>query len=190
VNRSLQHLIYQYMTENESRRYIDALDDLTLTYNSRPHRSLKGMTPNEADLPENENKVSSIQRQRFAALLEKKHPVRFKVGDVVRVQGNFGDRFARGYNERFSRTLYEILSVNTRMPVPMYMLRDIMDNVDMDGGFYASGEATILEKYYSICNVQYNFLLQSSKRLATPSRSLRSRLCWTEESGEAGKKSL
>ncbi len=43
-NRSLQALIYKYMTENETRRYIDVLPKLVQTYNNRNHRMI-GTTP-------------------------------------------------------------------------------------------------------------------------------------------------
>jgi hypothetical protein len=139
ANRSLQQLIYQYLTENETRRYIDALPELVETYNSRPHRALQQMTPNEADLPQNEGRVSSIQRERFAKLLQASRTARFNIGDTVRVQANFGNRFARGYNERFTRELFEIVAINKRMPVPMYELRSLMTDHPVAGNFYASG---------------------------------------------------
>lgn len=138
VNRSLQSLLYKSMTERESRRYIDVLQPLVETYNSRPHRSLQGMSPDEADLDANQDRVSSIQRERFAKILEERRPPRFRVGDTVRVKINFGNRFARGYEEQFSRELFRIRDINLRMPIPMYFLYSLDEEERIDGGFYGN----------------------------------------------------
>ena len=51
VNKTMQVLIYKFMSDSESHVYIDKLPALVRTYNERKHNSLDGMTPNEADRP-------------------------------------------------------------------------------------------------------------------------------------------
>ena len=51
-NKTIQIMIYKYMTQKETDVYIDVLQDLVSAYNNRGHRSLKYNTPNEADLEE------------------------------------------------------------------------------------------------------------------------------------------
>ena len=92
VNKTIQILMHKFMTENETLRYIDALPNLTLTYNNRGHRTLKGMTPSDADKVENENEVHGIHMNRYQERKEKfekrlgNKKLPFQVGDVVRIK--------------------------------------------------------------------------------------------------------
>ena len=126
------------MTEKQTRRYIDFFDQLIEGYNNRPHRSIGHMTPLEADKPENESKVSSILRERYAKLLEVKHPVRFKVGDEVRIKTGFGRSFQRGYEEQYSQTLFRVIKINRRQIVPMYHLLNLDTGEELQGPCYAN----------------------------------------------------
>ena len=65
VNLSLQRLIYQYLIHNQSNKYFHILPKLVQTYNSRPHRSLDGLSPNQAELPENRQRVEAAFNKRF-----------------------------------------------------------------------------------------------------------------------------
>jgi hypothetical protein len=40
ANKTIQILLYKYMTKYNTTRYIDILDDIVNTYNTRPHRTL------------------------------------------------------------------------------------------------------------------------------------------------------
>ena len=135
--QSFERIIYQSLTEFQTRRYIDRLQLLAVTYNGRYHRMIK-MSPRRADLPENEDQVSSTHRERFAKLLDTNVPIRFKVGDKVRVKTDFQDHFRRGYNQQWSLTLYEVIGINTRMPIPMYKLRNLDTEEDVAGSFYSN----------------------------------------------------
>jgi transposase InsO family protein len=139
VNRSLRGIIYRYMTENQTNRYIDVLQDLVTTYNERPHRSIANLAPVDAEKPENVKVATSAVIQRHSELREKiKEPIKFSVGDKVRVLINYGDLFTRGYREQFSEKLYEVVGINTRMYKPMYRLRDVNTGRKVDGAFYSN----------------------------------------------------
>ena len=56
-NRSLKRLVYNFMTENETNRYVDNLQNLVDTYNDRKHRII-GMSPRDAENPVNQRKLS------------------------------------------------------------------------------------------------------------------------------------
>ena len=86
ANKSLQILIFKYLRGLETLRYIDALPDLVQTYNSRPHRSLEKMSPNEADLPSNENRVRAIHMKRYSSINGKRKKPIYKKGDIVRIK--------------------------------------------------------------------------------------------------------
>ena len=138
ANKSLQSLLYKYMTENSTKRYIDALPALVTTYNQRPHRTLKGMSPAEADLPENEAAVLAIHAKRYADV--PKGTVRFKVNDVVRVkkQAKPLTPASRSYNPQFNDEYYYIYAISSHLARPLYKLKTTASSELIQGGFYAN----------------------------------------------------
>ena len=63
-NRTIKGQLWKYFTANNTHKYIDVLPLLIEKYNNSKHRSI-GMTPIEAQKPENHSKV-------FRHLYEKK----------------------------------------------------------------------------------------------------------------------
>ena len=135
VNRTLQDLIYRYMTENQTYRYVNALPDLIYVYNMRGHRSLKFMSPRDAERDVNQQAVLNALNERYTKIGKQRKNPKYDVGQRVRIN-KLGGRFARGYHERFSQELFEIVEVLTRMPIPMYILKSLNDNQIIKGGFY------------------------------------------------------
>jgi hypothetical protein len=150
-NRSIQDLIYKYLTQNETRKYIDVLPDLLATYNNRGHRTLKFMSPNEAEQEENKNFVISALNEYYSKIVALKVREKFKVGDFVRLY-KYPTKFTRGYHERFTRELFEIVKVNRRMPIPTYSVKSCDTNDVIKGSFYnnelqkVSGDVFKVEK--------------------------------------------
>lgn len=136
-NRSLQRLIYSYMTENETRMYIDVLPLLIDTYNNREHSSIN-MSPNDADQSNNADKVVSKLRQHYFSLVPTKKVIKFAIGDIVRIKIHHGNRFARGYEEQFSRELFKVVDISTRMAIPMYFLQSMDTGENITGGTYSN----------------------------------------------------
>jgi hypothetical protein len=134
-NRSLQDLIFKYLTQNETNRYIDVLEDLLTTYNTRGHRTLQYMSPNDAELEKNKNHVISALNQYYTKITSLQTKVKFAVGDTVRIEKE-RTKFARGYHERFTRELFEVVSVNRRMPIPTYKLKSLNTDEIIGGAFY------------------------------------------------------
>ena len=139
VNKSLQVIIYKYLTSLGETRYVDALPQLVSTYNNRPHRTLLQMTPAEADLSENEVKVRSIHLDRYGKIKRKKK-IKFRVGDTVRIKTLAGrvSSSRRAYHQQFHGELYKVIRINKRMPIPMYFLKSMNDDEEITGGFYAN----------------------------------------------------
>lgn len=135
ANRSIQSLIYMYMTEQETFRYVDALDDLVSSYNNRGHRTLQYLTPNEAELPENAGKVMCALNTHYSKAINARKEPKLTVGQTVRV-AKLKDKMTRGYQERFNLEHYKIVEVLTRMPVEMYRLRSMDTGEIIQGGFY------------------------------------------------------
>lgn len=140
ANKSIQILMYKYMSSKETTKYIDKLQDLVDTYNTRPHRSLEGMTPSEADQLDNESKVQAINHSRYEEIARKrKHNLPFKLGDVVKIKtlAKKVSSSSRAYAEQFKGEYFMIVRINRTMPVAMYYLRSMDTEEVIDGGFYA-----------------------------------------------------
>ena len=123
VNLTLQRLLYMYMNEFNTKRYVDIFNDAVKVYNNRIHRIIQ-MTPNQADLPANRGKVLS-KLLRFYH--RKKKKPKLSVGDIVRVQKP-RTGFSRGYKEHFYPGFYRVSEINTRMPIPMYIISDLSNS--------------------------------------------------------------
>jgi len=146
VNKTIQILIYKYLTDRGEVRYLDVLPALITTYNNRQHRSLQQMTPNEADDPKNEVIVRSIQLKRYSEINKKgrkksaKSRSKFEIGDSVRIKtyATGVSSARRAYLPQFQGEYFEVTKVNRRMPVTMYELKSMDTEEEIEGGFYAS----------------------------------------------------
>lgn len=141
ANKTLQILIYKYLTEKETLRYITVLPRLVTTYNRRGHRTLEGMTPAQADQPQNEPAVQAIAHDRYYQIgLARRQDLPFKIGDVVRVKTQpkkAVSSSARAYAEQFHGEYYRIARINRTLPVAMYYLKSLDTGEMIEGGFYA-----------------------------------------------------
>ncbi len=138
ANKTFQILMYKYMTEHETTTYLPVLASLVRTYNKRPHRSLDGMTPNQADRPHNVPRVQAIFHERYAKLGAQRRLPRLKVGDAVRIktQPKKMTPSSRAYAIQFQGEYFTIDGINRNMAVPMYYLRSQNTGNLIQGGFY------------------------------------------------------
>lgn len=134
LNKTIQNKLYRYMTENDTDRYINVLPAIMESYNNTKHGTIK-MEPRRAELKKNHlwvrDKLMSFYNRG------KKRSPKLKIGDIVRIQKLRG-RFARGYKPRQVTELFKIVGINTRMTMPMYLLKSIEKNDLILGGFYES----------------------------------------------------
>lgn len=140
ANKSLQVLIYKYLSSKETVKYINQLQSLVETYNNRSHRSLDGMTPMEADRVENESKVQGIHHARYEKIARhRRDRLPYKVGEIVRIKtlSNKVSSSNRAYAEQFKGEYFRIVRINRTLPVAMYYLRSLDTDEFIDGGFYA-----------------------------------------------------
>lgn len=134
-NRTLQSLIYRYLTENETFRYVHVLDDLLTAYNNRGHRTLQYLTPNDAEKPENAGKVLCALNQHYSKALTARKEPKLSVGQTVRI-AKLKDKMTRGYQETFNLEYFKIVEVLTQMPVPTYRLQSMNTDEIIQGSFY------------------------------------------------------
>lgn len=139
ANKTLQILIYKYLTDNETLTYVNVLPDLVRTYNNRAHRTLKGMTPAQADQVENEQQVQEIFHEKYYKIgLLRKDNLPLKVGDMVRIKTEPKkiSSSSRAYAEQFHGPFYKITRINRTLPIALYYLRDFDSGEHIQGGFY------------------------------------------------------
>jgi len=132
-NRTLQNIIYKYMTENETNRFIDMLPELVKTYNTRYHRIIK-MSPEDAERdPENALRINE-EISKADEKLKRKKPL-YKIGDYVRIAKQKG-KFSRGYNEQTTHEIFKIDRIDVAKKIPLYHLVEYNGREQIMGGFY------------------------------------------------------
>lgn len=138
ANKTIQILIYKYLTDRETTRYIDVLQDLISTYNSRGHRSLQYMTPNEADRPENHERVLAIATERFGKVKRKKPTL--QLADMVRIKTDPKtiDPARRAYAVQYHGEYFKIVRINRTLPIPLYYIKSMNTEETIEQGFYSN----------------------------------------------------
>ena len=138
ANKTIQVLIYKYLTDKGETRYLDALPMLLRSYNSRKHRSLQNISPDLADLPSNEATIASLHLKRNSKIKRKK--VKLCVGDKVRIKthAKAPSSARRAYLQQFHGEIFTVERISTRMPIPFYYIKSMNDGELIDGGFYAN----------------------------------------------------
>ncbi len=152
ANKTLQILLYKYLTENQTLKYIDVLPRIVETYNTRGHRTLKGMSPQKADRPIRENRVRAIHNQRYTKIAERARSVKFAVDDLVRIKTDPKKitSEARAYAKQFHGEHFKIVRINRTFPNPLYYLRSMDTDELIEGGFYASELQRVRGNVYQI----------------------------------------
>ena len=125
------------MNLSHTNRYIDKLDAIVKTYNSKVNRTIK-MSPNEAYEDANYNIVMKTHELRYSKALNSRTKPKYKLGDMVRIYTltKGGGSFREEYKPSFSNEVFSIYKVDTRLPIPRYYLSD-SKNEKIEGSFQA-----------------------------------------------------
>jgi hypothetical protein len=119
-NRTLKTIMWKRFTAENTRNWIDMLDNLLFQYNNRKHSTIK-MTPTEASQIVIRNPVKIEGNTKFS------------VGDQVRVSRIKGI-FEKGYLPNWSEALYTVNEIKRTDPIT-YILKDAKGEI-IKGGFY------------------------------------------------------
>jgi hypothetical protein len=162
-NRTLQLLMYKYMTDNETERYIDVLPQLVHTYNNRIHRMIR-TTPHKAETNENGEHLNLelIQQEQHKKIKPKKPAL--TVGSYVRIAKQKG-KFSRGYNEQTMQEIFKIKSVNIQKPIPLYHLTNYDGDEDIIGGFYEFELTPVEAKVFRIEKILKKRTLRGKRQI-------------------------
>ena len=131
LQKTFQILIYKYLIEKETYRYIDVLQQLMRNYNETPHSFLDKLTPAEAENPTNWDSVASSHSKHLSRMRTKKIKPRFSIGDVVRVSLK-KTPYSRAYDISHSEQRYIVHEIDKSRIVPFYILKNERDEVLAD----------------------------------------------------------
>ena len=143
-NRTLKTEMWKRFTANNTRNWIDMLDNLMKKYNNKVHSSI-GMTPIDASKEENVTKVF--------VYIDKKHESptkrvrKFKVGDIVRIS-RIKQLFERGFHPNWTEEIFTVVEVKNTIPIT-YKLKDSSGEI-LDGSFYNEELQKTEQKVYRI----------------------------------------
>ena len=123
INRSLKNNMWKYFTANNTRFYLDALDQMVKNYNEKVHSTIK-MSPKEASKDINRGKVyfNIIRKQN-----KSRPSIKYKKGDKVRIS-NYKRHFEKGYTPNWTEEIFTIDKINMTNPVT-YQVRDLNNEI-------------------------------------------------------------
>ena len=108
---TFKHMLWRYMTDKATYKYVDALQDLVSSYNKTYHRSI-GMAPSQVSEQNAKSVFNHMYGDPGASHLKPankrgKKNYKFKVGDHVRIAVKKGP-FEKGYSQTYSSEIYKV----------------------------------------------------------------------------------
>ena len=134
--------MFKYFTANNTKKYIDVLDDFVERYKTR-HSSIK-MTPVEASKKENEVRV---YRNLYPGLTRLPMRAKFKTGYKVRIQKKKG-LFEKGFTPNWTEEVFTVSKIQRTNPVT-YKITDLNDE-EIQGTFYEQELQKTSQEVYRI----------------------------------------
>lgn len=145
VIRTIKEKLFQAMTTNHTRRWVELLPLIIRTYNETIH-SATNHSPQRARLPENYlyvlQKLMKTRKKRY--ITEKVKQYKFKVGDHVRILLSKGGPLGKkGYLPKFSWEIFKVKKLANDRPldggnraIPAYVLEDLQGELIENALFY------------------------------------------------------
>ena len=168
--RTVKSVYFKHMTQHQTFRYIDIIDDVTNAYNHRYHRTIK-MRPVDVTV-ENQSEVwhniyggkKKLKIKNFA----------FNIGDWVRISF-LKELFDREYSERWSREYYKVVKRERMQGKPLYTLEDYAGD-PIEGRFYEEELQPVTVGADDIYQIEK--VISSRKRRGQPKEYLVKWLGW------------
>jgi hypothetical protein len=117
-NRTLKEKMFRYFTYNNTKRYVDVLDDLVNSYNNTYHRTIR-MCPSDVT----EEHVPELWKLMFLKNTFEKIKFSFNIGDYVRIKVK-KNIFSKGYTQGWQKQLYIISQRFPKNP-PVYKIKPL-----------------------------------------------------------------
>ena len=107
LNRTIKEKLAMYLQATNTKTIVNALPKILNNYNNSPHKGINGLSPNEV----NKDNEADVLEYMLTKKHIKTHP-KLNVGDKVRVRLKEKGFSTKGYHPKYSRTTYEIESID------------------------------------------------------------------------------
>ena len=133
--RTLKHLLYRYMTQTNSLKYLEVLSKVVEVYNNTYHRTIKA-TPR---VVHNLRKIDDIRRQFKTmyinnSLSHASISPRLKVGTYVRLAKR-RNTFHKSFWPQNTEEIFKVAALNKEQFIPAYKIIDLSGE-NISGEFY------------------------------------------------------
>ena len=128
-NRTMKEKMWKYFTANNTRKYIEILNELVGLYNNTIHSSIK-MSPVEGSKKENE---AAVYRNLYGEMPTSQSNPKYSVGDKVRITKK-KTLFDKGYTPRWTEEVFTISKIQYTKPIT-YKITDYNGH-EIGGTFY------------------------------------------------------
>ena len=130
--RTIGEALYRKMTEQNTKRWIDALPQVVQEYNSKKH-SVTGMSPDEASNLDPKSNSALYMKLHNDFLVFTPEVPKLRVGDWVRISRQ-KEAFEKGRTENWTVELYKVVEVLRTLPVTYKIADSVGDTIE--GSFY------------------------------------------------------
>ena len=117
ANRTIKSQMWKYFTENNTKTWIDQVENFQNNYNNTYHRTIK-RTPNEVTW----SNRKSVFKDMYPDI-DDRVKCKLKEGDRVRV-AIYKDIFKKGYTQNWSKEIYIVHKVLQKAGVCWYKIAD------------------------------------------------------------------
>ena len=128
-NRTLKSKLWRYFTRKNCLSYMDILQDMVITYNHTPHRSI-GMAPLDVD----DTTLGQVWYRLYGDIPSEYKKPKLETGDTVRISKT-RRAFKKGYLPQWTEEIFTISKTQSTKP-PTFCLKD-WNGDDVKGSFYA-----------------------------------------------------
>jgi len=147
--RTFKGMLFRYLTLSKGLKYVDKIDDLVLSYNSRYHRSI-GMRPIDVTYKNSLKVFERMYGSPDSWHTPTTSPT-FKVDDMVRISRMKGV-FEKGYDETYTREIYKVYKVMSTTP-RQYKLMSLNGDT-IDGRFYDKELQHVIMKANDVYSIE------------------------------------
>lgn len=139
VIQTLKRKIFKYLTDNNTLKYINVLQQLVDGYNLSEHRGLgKGLSPTDVHVLKNPKLITEQFRRMYKEAMQPKvlPSPSLDIGQSVRIVDNQRrSRFRRGFTVQNTLEIFKIRFINRTQTPTTYYLSDL-NGENIEGVFY------------------------------------------------------
>lgn len=121
--RTLKSVVYKYLEERQTTRYIGQLQNFVNLINSRVNRMTK-LAPQDVRTEHTEYLITLNKDQHDYMMSTNRSKPKFRIGQTVRVAYK-REPFDKGYKQSFSTEVYKIVRISSQQRPITYVLQDV-----------------------------------------------------------------